>query len=163
MAFVKDTIKDVATGLPPWAKGVATLAILGGVAYGVYKIYDTIGDIQNARKLGQSEKKYADMGQKKNYTPSQYQSIADTFEKSSGDTWNPFDLGNEDALWKLAKAIKSDLDFIEIEKAFGERYGRLDFSFTKIRLVPYVNYMYDPDEVNTANDILKQNKVTSTF
>ena len=163
MAFVKDTIKDVTTGLPPWAKGVATLAILGGVAYGIYKIYDTFGDIQNAAKLNQSEKKYTDMGQKRNYTPSQYQSIADTFDTSSSDTANPFDLGNEDALWKLAKSIKSDLDFIEIEKAFGERYGRFGWTAGKLRLVPYVNYMYDPDEVQTANDILKQNKVTSRF
>lgn len=161
MAFVKDTVKEVTTGLPPWAKAVTTFAILAGVGFAAYKMIDVINNTSDLLEANKNLNYFEKQGQKRNYTPSQYQQMADKFDSWSSETLNPFDLGNEDALWWLAKAIKSDLDFLEIEKAFGERYGHL--SMNKYRLVPYISYQYDTDEVEEANKILAQNKVTSRF
>ena len=47
MSIVKNLTSELTTGLPPWAKGVATLAILGGVGYGIYKIVKNINQIDD--------------------------------------------------------------------------------------------------------------------
>lgn len=161
MSVVKNLTTELTTGLPPWAKGVATIAILGGVGYGIYKIIQNINKIDDKIDDKKEETALKKQGQKNWYSASQYKEMANTFEASSKDTYNLFDKGNEDALYKLAGQIKSDLDFIEIRKAFGER--RCTFTIDYMPLSAYISCMYDADEIEQANKILANNRVNYKF
>ena len=48
--MAKNIVKNLTTGLPPWAKGVATLTILGGVVYVVYKVASSPTALKDAIK-----------------------------------------------------------------------------------------------------------------
>jgi hypothetical protein len=161
MSAIKNITNELTTGLPPWAKGVATLAILGGVGYGIYKLIKNINKIDDKIADNKEEKTLKEQGQKNWYSASQYKEIAETFHGNALDTYNIFDRGNEDALYKLAGQIKSDLDMIEIRKAFGEK--RCAYTFNYMPLQAWVNCMYDADEIKTANDILLSKKITFRF
>jgi len=161
MSVVKNITNELTTGLPPWAKGVATLAILGGVGFGIYKLIKNLNTIDDKVADNKEEKALKAQGQKNWYSPSQYKEIADAFYTNAIDTYNPFDRGNEDALYKLAGQIKSDLDVIEIRKAFETK--RCSLTTNWMGLSAFVNCMYDTDEVKTANDILAGKKITFRF
>ena len=161
MSAIKNIKNELTTGLPPWAKGVATLAILGGVGFGIYKLIKNINKIDDKIADNKEEKSLKEQGQKNWYSASQYKEIAETFHGNAIDTLNPFDRGNEDALYKLAGQIKSDLDMMEIRKAFGEK--RCSYTFNYMPLQAWVNCMYDADEIKTANDILLSKKINFRF
>lgn len=161
MSAIKNLTNELTTGLPPWAKGVATLAILGGVGYGIYKLIKNINSIDDKLSDNKEERDLKAQGQKNWYTASQYKEMAETFYSDAIDTFNVFDRGNEDALYKLAGQMKSDLDVIEIRKAFGEK--RCSLTVNWMTLSPFVNCMYDTDEVAQANKILASKKITFRF
>ena len=161
MSAIKNITNELTTGLPSWAKGVATLAILGGVGYGIYKLIKNLNKIDDKLSDNKEEKTLKEQGQKNWYSASQYKDIADDFYSNSLDTYNPFDRGNEDALYKLAGQIKSDLDVIEIRKAFGE--VRCSYTLNYMGLSAFVNCMYDADEIKTANNILASKKINFRF
>lgn len=161
MSAIKNLTNELTTGLPPWAKGVATLAILGGVGYGIYKIIKNINSIDDKLSDNKEERDLKAQGQKNWYTASQYKEMAETFYSDAIDTFNVFDRGNEDALYKLAGQMKSDLDVIEIRKAFGEK--RCSLTVNWMTLSPFVNCMYDTDEIAQANKILASKKITFRF
>lgn len=161
MSAIKNLTNELTTGLPPWAKGVATLAILGGVGYGIYKLIKNINSIDDKLSDNKEERNLKAQGQKNWYTASQYKEMAETFYSDAIDTFNVFDRGNEDALYKLAGQMKSDLDVIEIRKAFGEK--RCSLTVNWMTLSPFVNCMYDTDEVAQANKILASKKITFRF
>lgn len=161
MSAIKNLTNELTTGLPPWAKGVATLAILGGVGYGIYKLIKNINSIDDKLSDNKEERDLKAQGQKNWYTASQYKEMAETFYSNAIDTFNVFDRGNEDALYKLAGQMKSDLDVIEIRKAFGEK--RCSLTVNWMTLSPFVNCMYDTDEIAQANKILASKKITFRF
>lgn len=161
MSAIKNLTNELTTGLPPWAKGVATLAILGGVGYGIYKLIKNINSIDDKLSDSKEERNLKAQGQKNWYTASQYKEMAETFYSNAIDTFNVFDRGNEDALYKLAGQMKSDLDVIEIRKAFGEK--RCSLTVNWMTLSPFVNCMYDTDEIAQANKILASKKITFRF
>lgn len=161
MSAIKNLTNELTTGLPPWAKGVATLAILGGVGYGIYKLIKNINSIDDKLSDNKEERDLKAQGQKNWYTASQYKEMAETFYSDAIDTFNVFDRGNEDALYKLAGQMKSDLDVIEIRKAFGEK--RCSLTVNWMTLSPFVNCMYDTDEIAQANKILASKKITFRF
>lgn len=161
MSAIKNLTNELTTGLPPWAKGVATLAILGGVGYGIYKLIKNINSIDDKLSDNKEERNLKAQGQKNWYTASQYKEMAETFYSNAIDTFNVFDRGNEDALYKLAGQMKSDLDVIEIRKAFGEK--RCSLTVNWMTLSPFVNCMYDTDEIAQANKILASKKITFRF
>ena len=68
MSAIKNITNELTTGLPSWAKGVATLAILGGVGYGIYKIIKNINTIDDKLASKSEEKSLTDQGQKYWYT-----------------------------------------------------------------------------------------------
>jgi hypothetical protein len=161
MSAIKNITNELTTGLPPWAKGVATLAILGGVGFGIYKLIKNVNKIDDKISDNKEEKTLKEQGQKNWYSASQYKAIADDFYSNAIDTYNIFDRGNEDALYKLAGQIKSDLDVIEIRKAFETK--RCTATINWMPLSSFVNCMYDIDEVKTANDILLSKKINFRF
>ena len=161
MSAIKNITNELTTGLPPWAKGVATLAILGGVGYGIYKIIKNINTIDDKVAQNKEEKSLIDQGQKYWYSKPQYKEIAETFHGNALDTYNIFDRGNEDALYKLAGQIKSDLDVIGIRDAFGQK--RCSYTLNYMPLQAWVNCMYDADEIKTANNILASKKINFRF
>ena len=161
MSAIKNITNELTTGLPPWAKGVATLAILGGVGSGIYKLIKNLNTIDDKITDNKEEKTLKAQGQKNWYSASQYKEIAETFYGNGIDTYNIFKRGNEDALYKLAGQIKSDLDVIEIRKAFGEK--RCAYTLNFMPLQAWVNCMFDTDEIKTANNILLSKKITFRF
>jgi hypothetical protein len=161
MSAIKNITNELTTGLPPWAKGVATLAILGGVGFGIYKLINNLNTIDDKIADNKEEKTLKAQGQKNWYSASQYKEIAETFYGNGIDTYNIFKRGNEDALYKLAGQIKSDLDVIEIRKAFGEK--RCAYTLNFMPLQAWVNCMFGTDEIKTANNILLSKKITFRF
>jgi len=161
MSAIKNITNELTTGLPPWAKGVATLAILGGVGYGIYKIIKNINTIDDKVAQNKEEKSLVDQGQKYWYSKSQYAQIADTLYSNGIDTYNIFDRGNEDALYKFVGQMKSDLDILAVRTAWGEK--RCTYTFNNMGLEAWVNCMYDTDEVAQANKILASKKINFRF
>jgi len=163
MSIVKNLTSELTTGLPPWAKGVATIAILGGVGYGIYKIIKNINNIDDKLAANKEENLLKKQGQKNWYTKSQYEQIAKDLYFNGIDTFNPFDRGNEDALYKFAGLMKSDLDVLAVREAWGTDKYRCSMTINYMPLQAWVNCMYDTDEVEQANKILARNKVNFRF
>ena len=163
MSVVKNFTNELTTGLPPWAKGVATLAILGGVGFGIYKLVKNINTIDDKLGENKEEKVLKQQGQKNWYTKSQYQQIANDLYYNGIDTWNPFDRGNEDALYKFAGMMKSDLDVLAVRQEWGSDKYRCSNTINYMPLAAWINCMYDTEEVEQANKILERNKVNFRF
>lgn len=160
---IKNFTSELTTGLPPWAKGVATLAILGGLGYGIYKLVTNINKIDDKLAENKEQKSLIEQGQKKHYSNSQYVQIVNDLYFNGIDTLNPFDRGNEDALYKFAGVMKSDLDILEVRKIWGTDKYRCSNTFNYMPLVAWINCMYDTDEVKRANSILANNKINFRF
>ena len=163
MSVVKNLTSELTTGLPPWAKGVATLAILGGVGFGIYKLVKNINTIDDKLGENKEEKVLKQQGQKNWYSKSEYEQIAKDLYFNGIDTWNPFDRGNEDALYKFAGMMKSDLDVLAVRQAWGTDKYRCSNTINYMPLAAWVNCMYDTEEVEQANKILASKKITFRF
>jgi hypothetical protein len=163
MSVVKNLTSELTTGLPPWAKGVATLAILGGVGFGIYKLIKNINTIDDKLGENKEEKVLKQQGQKNWYSKSEYQQIANDLYFNGIDTLNPFDRGNEDALYKFAGMMKSDLDVLAVRQEWGSDKYRCSNTFNYMPLAAWVNCMYDTDEVEQANKILASKKINFRF
>jgi hypothetical protein len=157
----KNITKELTTGLPPWSKGVVTIAVLGGIGYGIYKLIANINKIDDKLAANKEENLLQQQGQKYWYTKSQYKEMADQFYYNAIDTFNPFDRGNEDALYKLVGQMKSDLDILGVREAFGEK--RCTMTINYMPLPAFINCMYDTDEVEQANKILASKKINFRF
>lgn len=163
MSVVKNLTSELTTGLPPWAKGVATLAILGGVGFGIYKLVKNINTIDDKLGENKEEKVLKQQGQKNWYSKSEYEQIAKDLYFNGIDTWNPFDRGNEDALYKFAGMMKSDLDVLAVRQAWGTDKYRCSNTINYMPLAAWINCMYDTEEVEQANKILASKKITFRF
>jgi hypothetical protein len=163
MSVVKNLTNELTTNLPPWAKGVATLAILGGVGFGIYKLIKNINKIDDKIGENKEEKTLREQGQKNWYSKSEYEQIAKDLYYNGIDTWNPFDRGNEDALYKFAGMMKSDLDVLAVRQAWGTDKYRCSNTINYMPLAAWINCMYDTEEVEQANKILERNKVNFRF
>jgi hypothetical protein len=161
MSVVKNIKNELTTGLPPWAKGVATLAILGGVGYGIYALIKNINKIDDKLAENKEEKSLVDQGQKYWYSKAQYKQIADELYSNGIDTYNIFDRGNEDALYKFAGQMKSDLDILAVRTEFGEK--RCTYTLNSMGLQAWISCMYDTDEIAQANKILASKKINFRF
>lgn len=148
------------TELPTWAKGVFGVAVLAGVGlvgYGIYKkVHKTSQEKQalegvkdvnaDIRKLLQYEKP--------SYIQSQYSAFADAlFEAMQG-------LGTEKSLNTTFSKIKNTIDILYLNQAFGIRDYK-DDSFFGLNVKPmnlnqWVNAELSDSEKKELNDMLSK-------
>lgn len=111
-------------GLPPWAKGVVAVAIVGGVAYGVYALSKALKDRKENKEdkeeqkdwEGEQEKIDKDPKRKATLSPASLSSKANKIF-SAMDGYGT----DEEAIISVFRSLKTDGDFIGLQKAFGIR------------------------------------------
>lgn len=149
------------TELPTWAKGVFGVAVLAGigiVGYGIYKkvhktsqekqALESIKDVNaDIRKLLKYEKP--------SYIQSQYSGFADAlFEAMQG-------LGTEnDALTATFNKMKNTLDVLYLNQAFGIRDYKDDslfgFNVKEMNLNQWISAELDDSEKKELNEMLSK-------
>jgi len=148
--------------LPPIAQwgiilGLGTVAFFGGK-----KIYNTILSSADKRDLNKEQAEAERQGEKLTYPLSQYNTFADKLEQAM------FDIGtNETAVYNVFKALKNNLDFIELKKAFGERKytgGVLPYwAYGSLNLNKWIAEEMSQSEISNINTILNNNGIKYTF
>jgi hypothetical protein len=120
--FVKSNVSD----LPKWAKGIIAIAIVGGVGYIAYKIYQSIkkvGDEKDVNKvLISTDKELNDLlksGAKPSFPTSNYYTASNTIKQLlDGCDTSQNELA---ATYEVVKVVKSRIDWLMLVKAFGKR------------------------------------------
>jgi hypothetical protein len=151
-----DFLKESFSGLPSWAKGVISIAIVGGVGYVLYKASKRFtAEQQRANEenkdveteIQQSVKKYP-----LSYPLSQYKSWANQIEVAG------FGLGtDESAIYSILRKLKNDSDFLALQQAWGKPTRKtydwavpLDYTLSQ-----FLRYEMSDREINKCNYILK--------
>lgn len=148
------------TELPTWAKGVFGVAVLAGVgivSYGIYKkvhktsqekqALEAVKDVNSdIRKLLQYEKP--------SYIQSQYSSFADAlFEAMQG-------LGTEKSLNTTFSKMKNTIDMLYLNQAFGIRDYKDDSFFganvKAMNLNQWISAELDDSEKKELNEMLSK-------
>ena len=145
-------------------------AIIGGVAGVGYVLYRAAKAIKKAREkrlLNKDTKEAEQKGYKLSYTLTTYKNLADvlfaSFEYSN--SINIFDPLDETMMYNVFKKLKNELDFLELQKAFGKREQPVRFIgyfLPPVNLAEWVHIAADEDEVDEINNILaKTGKIKS--
>jgi hypothetical protein len=124
MAIDTKFAKETFTGLPQWAKGVIAVAILGGVAYGVYAITKTLKGAKENRDDKEEQKGWdseeeqilKDPKRKATLSSAQLRAMANKIF-SAMDGYGT----DEEAIVSVIRSLKTDGDFVGLQKAFGIR------------------------------------------
>jgi hypothetical protein len=152
-------IKEVTTGLPPWAKGILAIGIVGGIGYAIYRFTKTGKKLLTVDDAKQDVKELEQAGVKQSYMDAAYLGFADAiYAARSGN--NVFGTV-EDTIYNTFKKMNNDLDIAKLTKAFGSR--RLSYSLQEGTLGGFINDEFDPEEIDTLNNILASKKITYRF
>lgn len=109
--------------------------------------------------------KEAEKTQKLSYPLSSYQGFADKIFSGWSTNYNPFDRLNEEPIYEVFKAMKNDLDVLELIKAFGKRreptaiIGLLN----NVALPEWLAVGMDTDEIDQVNSILASKGIKYRF
>lgn len=99
------------------------------------------------------------------YPLSSYQGFADKIFTGWSTNYNPFDRLNEEPIYEVFKAMKNDLDVLELIKAFGKRreptaiIGLLN----NVALPEWLSIGMDTDEIDQVNSILASKGIKYRF
>jgi hypothetical protein len=152
-------LKEVTTGLPPWAKGVLAIGIVGGIGYAIYKFSKGGKKLLTVDEAKQDVKELEQVGMKQSYMDAAYLGFADAIYAARAGN-NIFGTV-EDTIWNTFRKMNNDLDIAKLTKAFGSR--RLSYSFQEGTLGGFINDEFDPEEIDTLNNILASKKITYRF
>lgn len=138
-------------------KNVLALGIGAGIAFGLYKILGK--DIRAAINKNKNENLFnreKDPNKKLSYAPSQYIAWADKLEDAFEYIWGT----DEDAIYSVLRKLKTNNDWLELNRAFGMRNYRdlnsWEFSWGKdVNLLRWFQLELDTAEKNKCNAILK--------
>ena len=138
-------------------KNVLALGIGAGIAFGLYKVLGK--DIRAAINKSKNEKlfeKEKDPKKALSYPPSQYISWADKLEDAFEDFWGT----DEDAIYSVLRKLKTNNDWLELNKAFGLRsyldlYNEEYWTGKKVNLLKWFQLELDTAEKKKCNEILK--------
>lgn len=138
-------------------KNVLAVGIGAGIAFGLYKVLGK--DIRAAINKSKNEKlfeKEKDPKKELSYPPSQYISWADKLEDAFEDFWGT----DEDAIYSVLRKLKTNNDWLELNKAFGLRsyldlYNEEYWTGKKVNLLKWFQLELDTAEKKKCNDILK--------
>jgi hypothetical protein len=142
-------------GLPPWAKGIVAVAVVGAVGYAFYKLTQKLGDTEEADRKEESEvqNELANESKKKpaSYPDSQYRTFANTIETAG------FDVGtDENAIYSTFRKLKNNTDYLKLISAWGKP-NRTVYEWgvgRKMTLPQYIRWEMNDSEVKKVNDIL---------
>lgn len=143
-------------------KTAIALGIGAGVAVVLYKILGK--DIRAAINKKKNEKLFEGEktpDKKLSYKPTQYITWADKLEDAFEAFWGT----DEAAIYSILKKLKTNNDWLELNKAFGQRsyldlYDEEFFFGKKVNLIRWFQLELDTTEKNKANAILKSNGIT---
>lgn len=151
--------------LPQWAKGIISVAVVGGVGYLVYKLLQKAKQSQSseAKQGKEVEKELEKETSKQTYPTSQYYQMANKIESAGHDIGT-----DEESMYAVFRKIKTNRDFLMLQKAFGVRDYTgdiLPFFITRNRLdlQGWIVNELSSSEVAKINAILRNNKVNYSF
>lgn len=148
-------------GLPPWAKGIVAVTVLGVVVYATYKISQKLGgEEEQDRKEDKDIVSEIEQESKKkpaSYADSQYKTFANTIETAG------FDLGTDEAaIYSTFRKLKNNTDYLKLLNAWGKP-NRTVYEWgvgRKMTLPQYIRWEMSDTEVKKVNDILKSKGIT---
>lgn len=159
MAEKSGIVKEIATGLPAWAKGIIAVGVIGGGAYLIYKVFKKGKDILKPDEAKKDVKELEKAGQIASYMDAQYIGFADAIYAARAGN-NIFGT-DEDAIYAVFMRMKNDLDIAKLITAFGVR--RLSYSFQESTLGGFLKDDLDSEEIDTINTILKKKGISYQF
>ena len=155
----KSIAKEIATGLPAWAKGIIAVGVVGGIGFAIYKISKKGKELLKPDEAKKDIKKLEEIGQTPTYMEAQYVGFADAIYAARG--CNNFFGTDEDAIYNVFRKMVNDIDVAKLIEKFGER--RLCFSFTESTLGGFLSSDLDQDEIKIINDILEKKGIKYKF
>ena len=140
------------------------IAITIGAAAGVILFKILKKDLQafiNQQKNKKIWDKEKDENVKLTYKPSQYLTWADSLQGAFDPGW--LDGTDEETIYRIFKKLRSNNDWLELQKAYGTRDYSSNFTgfpSKKITLVKALNEELDGDEKKYVNLIFANRKIT---
>lgn len=155
-------VKEIFSGLPPWAKGV--LAVGGGfVAYSVVnKILKSRKEQNEPRDAGNEVNVLASQGIYPSYTDAQYESFCNAIVQAIWDCGT-----DETAIYNVMRSMRNDADIYKLISVYGVRKykGCFEgfFSLVERSLSGAISSELDAGEKSKVNSILRDNGITFQF
>ena len=148
-------------GLPPWAKGIVAVAVVGALGYAVYKLTQKFGgqEEQDNKEDKDVVSEIEKESKKKppSYADSQYKTFANTIETAG------FDLGTDEAaIYSTFRKLKNNTDYLKLLNAWGKP-NRIVYEWgvgRKLTLPQYLRWEMSDSEVKKVNDILQSKGIT---
>lgn len=110
--------------LPQWAKGVIAVALVGGIAYGVYAISKALRDRAENKEDKEEQKDWTSEEENINKDPKRKATLSSAqFRSMANKIYSAMDgYGtDEEAIVAVFRSLKTDGDFVGLQKAFGIR------------------------------------------
>jgi hypothetical protein len=154
-------LKESFSGLPSWAKGVISIAIVGGVGYVLYKASKKFtAEQQRSNEEKQEIETELQKEVKKKpltYPLSQYKSFADQIEVAG------FGLGtDEEAIYSIFRKLKNNADYLALKQAWGKPTRKtydwavpLDYTLSQ-----FLRYELSDSDITKLNNILQSKGIT---
>ena len=106
-------------GLPPWAKGIVAIAVVGGVGYAIYKLskIKKTPEEKSDKEEADAQTKELEAETKKkplSYPLSQYKTFANAIEEACNEEGT-----DEEAIYSIFRKLKSNADYLALQKAWG--------------------------------------------
>ena len=119
MAVDTKFAKESFLGLPPWAKGVVAIAVVGGIGYAVYKLSQLkqTDDEKSDKDEANYQKNELEKEIKKkplSYPLSQYKTFANIIEEACNEEGT-----DEEAIYSTFRKLKSNSDYLALQIAWG--------------------------------------------
>jgi len=148
-------------GLPPWARGVVAIAVVGAVGYAVYKLTQKFGETDEADRKEdseiQNELQIESNKKPASYADSQYRTFANTIETAG------FDVGtDENAIYSTFRKLKNNTDYLKLLRAWGKPNRKVyEWGIGRNMTLPqFIRWEMSDSEVKKVNDILSSRGIT---
>lgn len=157
-------------GLPPWAKGVVAVAVVGGVGYLIYQLQKagslikTPEEKTDKEEADQQEAELQKEVKKKplTYPLSQYKTFANGIEEATNEEGT-----DEEAIYAIFRKLKSNADYLALQKAWGNPTRFVTPSWyifyttgKKFTIPQLLRNDMSSSEIKKINTILMNNKIT---
>ena len=147
-----------------FAKPLTWAIIIGVGGYFVYRKFKKTPEELREDRIKKDQEEAAKT-QTLSYPYSTYQGLADKIFSGWSTNYNPFDRLNEEPIYEAFKAMKNDLDVLELIKAFGKRREPTAILglFTPVALPEWLAVGMDTDEIDAVNQILASKGIKYRF
>jgi len=166
MAKATEQVTKSFQGLPIWAKGAIAVAVVGGAAYLIYKLWSFPKQFLDGRGNRQEDRAWNTELEKLGQKPTMSKAQIDALANKAYAAMNGYGT-DEDALYEVFRALKNDADFAALQAAYGVR------TISSGSWNPAANFegnliaaITDEVDANTRkiiNNILKVHKINYTI